>query len=546
MTQWFSPGPPSGPISLEIRTARGIRLITAPRRLLHTPVASSSVLQSLLNAAVIAITAMPRRSAEAVQRAYDLWQLFATSFQAEPSPWTLAAFIMLRCAPPLDVPLPDWLRHGVVLPGTAAADVKNLRRFLRVRGQTESLPSDQLALLRACESEPVRMLRRSLGCDQRERQTKKLPFLISHLQRRVSELGGVSRLSAFDLRDLTIIAVGLGAGLRRSEISGPLDSPARSGLRRGDITLHDQFVLVAITSQKGTYSNLAAQLVPVVVPIAHPLLVHLIRRYLAATSFPDSSAPLFPRADDAARPLAPASITNIMRRHWPALAVSAHSLRVGFATELFAAGASIDMILQMGRWSSLSGLLYILPSIRDLESTALLLGSGRVQFSSYSLQRQLAQRALSLRSAPLLTPVLPPLSPQDPRPPNSASSPIVSLPPVSAASPTGSAWSAACRRCSIHLSASEGFLCDVASCHYVLCSACWPAGVDAPLRCPKHRPRGSPDSFRSSSPPSLPPARLDGTHTAPIRLQRLKRFTARQQERTNEATGRRLLGLPTP
>ena len=66
-----------------------------------------------------------------------------------------------------------------------------------------------------------------------------------------------------------------------------------------------------------------------------------------------------------------------------------HSARAGMATELWAAGASLDDIMSMGRWTSPAAVLYIIGTVDRQVSASRLIGRGMVRYETGRLRQQL-------------------------------------------------------------------------------------------------------------------------------------------------------------
>lgn len=513
--------------------------------------------------------AIPRASAAAISRSLRYWDEFVAAFQVTViCGWAVAAYMLLRAAPPVDLVLPEWSKQ-TVSPVTASGEAGALKRHLRDLAMSRSLDDRESSLLTALGSDIVRRIRRSLGATIRRTKTKKLPILWHMVREALSAVcsGLLSALSTESLRDFAIVAVGLAAGLRRSEIVALRAEHLCPSARGG-------FLLVVMEDKTNRCAGPHTE--PKTVPIEQPLAVEIIRLYVAR--FKDVLVPgsmLFfnlshGRGHGAA--LAPGTINSIIRRLFPGAGVVAHSLRVGFASELRAAGTSIELIMEMGRWTSLRALLYILPSIELMSAASQAMGSGNITFSSLALVDQLRKQALAVRQAavPVPAPALLPVAARGAgpaaaaRPPSPSCSPPCRL-PVSlsddvslrisrVASRPPSLERKACWRCSTMLGPDKGWLCDFDDddgkpCTNCLCDECWPHGLSASLFCRDHRrgrrpPRGR-ATWSSDSSPSPPPARCDGTN-AGDRLRRIRDRARREDEADLERdTRRRLFGRDT-
>ena len=68
-------------------------------------------------------------------------------------------------------------------------------------------------------------------------------------------------------------------------------------------------------------------------------------------------------------------------RKWEPLC-SPHSLRVGCATEAWAAGIPLPQIQALGRWQSVAALLYIIGSLDETAAVTVALGSGSLHMTA--------------------------------------------------------------------------------------------------------------------------------------------------------------------
>jgi hypothetical protein len=66
-----------------------------------------------------------------------------------------------------------------------------------------------------------------------------------------------------------------------------------------------------------------------------------------------------------------------------------HSTRVGLATELWAAGASVPDIMAAGRWASAAAVLYIVGTLDKQVAASRILGSAMVRYTPAGLRQQL-------------------------------------------------------------------------------------------------------------------------------------------------------------
>ena len=371
----------------QVRTAGGgTRTVAAavpPRQLPpDTPAAAvpwySAVAVFLAAAPDSACTSMDR-----AMRFFTEWVRFLGLAWDQVCALTVCAYLIARCCPVVGADVPAVFGKTVA-PSTAASDITSLRRRARLAGDNSFL-----ALL--CDEAVVRMCA-LLTANTKKKKSSKAPILLRHLKAFWEKLGKGLTCALGRLRNVTLLVVGLLAGLRRREIVALCIGDAVWDARKRELT-------ISVRRDK-TNTNVIAAQSPRTVVIAHDLLDQVWPRY--ATRFglaaQGSARPLFPamtgctiRREDA---LEPGTVNTIVRESLPGLGVSPHSLRVGFATELAAAGVDIAVIMELGRWSSLAALHYVLPSADKMAAATRAIGGG------LRVDRAVLQRNLGTDSVP--------------------------------------------------------------------------------------------------------------------------------------------------
>lgn len=371
-----------------VQTTRGTATIVAavdPIRL-PVPQGASEGLATLIDAASVMLATIPDGSADAMNRALRNFRNFVRFFNVE---WTdvtanvVAAYIVARCAPPIGVTLPEWILRPVEI-STVGTELSGLRRWARMTGDTSFLSA-------LTDDVVFRVIRHLSGGTRRAKTTKK-PILVSHLYTLFKQgMGKAPHGTMRDSeerfwRDMTLLTVGLLAGLRRREIAG---------LEWQDVQWDTKLkeLRIAVRRDK-TNQNILNTQHPRVVVIAHELLEMCWSRFAKVRGGADG--PLF-RVCGTDRGIADATVATIVRERLPDLGVSPHSLRVGCATELFAAGVPPAMIMEIGRWSSLTALMYVLPSADAMASATRSMGQGVSKVDRIVLQRALGTQAVAPR-----------------------------------------------------------------------------------------------------------------------------------------------------
>lgn len=279
---------------------------------------------------------------------------------------TVMAFVALRCAPPVNVDLPAVL-NTLVLPVTAIGDVDALRRAakLGVGGLG--------GLLRALDHPAVHQLGRAIGARIPRIRTTKKPLLWVEIEKFVRE--ALATKLQTRIRDACAVVLGFVFGLRASEITSLLESDLQwvksvAGQDAIQLTLRTTKTRRSVFATHQAFTRTSA----------HPLLLEAFAALDDAGYHFAQGGPLFFRTTGSTR--------EALGRDWlsklvasVAKDVTPHSLRVGMATELRAAGASLEEIMAAGRWSSTAALLYVLSSIDNEILIYNRLGGGNLRWS---------------------------------------------------------------------------------------------------------------------------------------------------------------------
>lgn len=370
---------------MTVRTVRGNTTVVAAVEPtpLPLPKGTSPALRSLTEAGSIMLATIPDTSAEGMNRAVRNFRNFLRFYDMD---WELVnegvivGYIVARCAPPIDSEIPAWMVRPVEVT-TVGTELSALRRWARLTG-------DSRFLGHLSDDAIFRLIRHLSGSARRTKTTKK-PILVAQLQELLAMgLGKAPHGRLADTaerfwRDVTLLVVGLLAGLRRREISG-LDLADVAW----DPTLKE--LKVSVRRDKTNQSIINAQC-PRVVVVSHALLDVCWPQFAALRG--TKEGPLF-MVVGTDRGVAPATVATIVRERLPGMGVSPHSLRVGCATELFAAGVPVQTIMEIGRWSSLTALMYVLPSADAMTAATRSMGLG------VKVDRVLLQRALGTQVVP--------------------------------------------------------------------------------------------------------------------------------------------------
>lgn len=314
--------------------------------------AAGGLLAACLRVVEVAVASVPASSAGKMNTAVRFFEGYLGACGASFHRFTadhVVGYVAARCAQSVEMRafLPEWF-PSIVLASTALDDVSALRRYASVRGW-------HAASRVFAEAAPrVSAVGRVLRGPPPERSSK-IPILIAHV-RAFFERGPKEGRDAAYTRDKLMLILGLVFGLRRSEIVA---------LRNEDVSrLQDGSFRLIVRFDKTTRSVLNQHQARVVVG-SHRLLDDAWAGFVARFGADrPGRQPLFARLDARGRPtgdaLAAASVSTAIREA-VGPGPTAHSLRVGCATELAAAGVDDRTIMQVGRWRSLAALHYVLP-----------------------------------------------------------------------------------------------------------------------------------------------------------------------------------------
>ena len=371
--------PSLGPI--RVRAASGERTLYPTVERLPTASPANCHLGAFLRVADAVVASIPLSSASMLTHTVALFFDFLdwAGYTGPPAVPPVIAFMVARAVPPVDCPLPPGWLHPV-LPTTAAGNVDALRRAARI-GVPRAAP-----WLAAFESQAVFAFATAIGGRVRRLRSAKRPCLFAVVERAwaVWQAGGDG-----DLRDAAMMVLGFFFGMRAAEVVGLLAKDV--------VQLRSGVVRVSFRSRKTRRSVLGLH-DPMVIDARHPMLAEATRRWAdrlrGLGGGPES--PLFPcLRGGTLRALTPAAVRKVVQRADPACV--GHSLRVGMATEAWAAGVPLEAIQALGGWSSPVALMYIIGSQEETVTASSRLGSAAMYFDEDGLHGSLGTARL-LRS----------------------------------------------------------------------------------------------------------------------------------------------------
>ena len=356
----------AGAGSTQLQTRSGVTLVQQSGLsypTLRAPDGSNAdLLQPVLEVASMLIHALPPTSASKIKGAVDRYRQALTFWALElPSELASLAYVVARCCPPVGVAVPAVCKTPVA-PSTAAGDIDALARAceLSLEGLTPSMSS-------AFHGPQIRALLRAIGARVRRLRTNKKALLYAQVQaawERAEKDG-----SPTAVRDGFAIVMAFFFGLRISELIGLVpDDIAPVQMSDGSYAMRVTF------RQCKNRRSVLMQHQPFIVSCGHPLLMRAWRVFEAKTEYYEGKR-LFHRMNGSTRdPLSRAWFAGVIAAAAPG--TTPHSARVGLATELWAAGKSIDVIMAAGRWTSPAAVLYVIGALEDQVAATRAIGAG--------------------------------------------------------------------------------------------------------------------------------------------------------------------------
>lgn len=378
------------PDGVTVITALGERAVQAPWLIRPVRQAGGRArLEPLLMVARIVAVAMPASSAAGIRSACRRWSS-ALEFwgipRTEVDEQCVLAYVVARCCPPVGAVLPPQFGRPV-LPQSVAAEVGLLRR-------AAALDVEEMGPCAAALTHPsVSHLLRQLGAGVRRLKTAKRPLLLREVrafwEARRAEGGGGANGSGSSghaaharwcgVRDGFALVFGFFFACRVSEVIGMKSEDIREVVLEGG----RRALRLTFRSVKNRRTLLDSH-EPFTVTCANPLLLDAFALFRAVVGLAPSSN-LFRRESGPSQSLS---------REWFAAVVSAaapgatpHSCRVGMATELWAAGAGVDDIMAVGRWTSAAALLYVLSPVQQQVEATDRLGEGGLVYTPEGIQK---------------------------------------------------------------------------------------------------------------------------------------------------------------
>jgi integrase len=343
-----------------------------PSQLPVPPGANAQRLQPLLATAALLTLCVPPTSQAKIdgavgrfREALTFWSLTAPCEQA------VLAYVVARCCPPVGFEVPPSCGQPV-LPQTVAGDVDALRRAARLNMHDMRPHSDALY------STGVSELLRAIGGRMKRLKTCKRALLFAEVERnweRAEKSG-----DAIAIRDAFAVTVAFFFGMRVSELL----TLTPDDITAVELPSDDSCAMQITFRHTKNRQSLLKSHDPFVVTCGHPLLMRAWDAFEAVTDYFDG-VPVFHALRGSTRdPLSRRWFSEVIKAIAPAAVP--HSARVGLATEMWAAGASVQDIMTAGRWTSATAVMYVIGSLEGQVQATRKIGGGLV-YSGGDLRR---------------------------------------------------------------------------------------------------------------------------------------------------------------
>jgi integrase len=353
---------------IAVLTSKGRVVLPLPDVIVPTVPSKTALGASLSTVMATLLGSMPASVSSGMNRVvrcfHDFLPLIGSSWSTL-SASDVCMYFLARCSPQDDAGLPSTFPKPV-LPVTARGDLSLLRRYARTIGDTVALA--------ALKDDLVSRLVAATGANVQRDKSPKRPVLVADLEKFIRRAPARGRDRA-KRRDEVLLLVGLLFGLRRSELIR---------LTLADVKWDGSSLRLRIVTDKTNQSILGVHHARFV-SSGHALLDELWPLYME--DFLSLSKPedvLFCRLDrDGKQTTCPLALSSVSTAVKSAVGpgFSAHSLRVGCATELFRAGVPVAVIKEIGRWRSDAALLYIIPDAERMVEAGRSIGIPKVHRS---------------------------------------------------------------------------------------------------------------------------------------------------------------------
>ena len=241
--------------------------------------------------------------------------------------------------------------------------------------------------LAALSDHKVLALQRAIGGRARRITTSKRPLLFHEVEARwlrtekqYKQRGAAgSDIASFtDVRDAFAVVLAFAAATRVSELLN---------LRGEHLQIdEDDVLLVTFVSVKNRRTLFSTHQ-PFRVALRLPLLTRAFDLFNKVCGFADGVY-IFHRANGSSRDkLSRDWFDKIIKSINPAC--SPHSVRVGAATEMWAAGVPITGIMALGRWTSAAAVIYVIGCLDVTIEASSRIGSANVQFVRGELRKRI-------------------------------------------------------------------------------------------------------------------------------------------------------------
>jgi integrase len=217
----------------------------------------------------------------------------------------------------------------------------------------------------------------AIGGRMKRLKSAKSPILYAHIAAAFAK--AKANPTSIAVRDAFALVLGIHFALRPSELLS-LKGSDISVVRTG--TGHAiQLRFSNVKNRRSVFSTHQ----PFVITAGGSLLIEAFNLFSNTVGFRDDLVIFHQLRANTERPLTRDWLSGVVKAAAPD--ATPHSLRVGAATEMYAAGVDIRTIMAVGRWTSTAACLYALNTLEDTINATEVIGTSGLRITSDGLRR---------------------------------------------------------------------------------------------------------------------------------------------------------------
>lgn len=293
----------------------------------------------------------------------------------------LIAYAVARCCPPIGTELPTGWADKPVLPSTVKTELGALRSAAKL-GIAGAGP-----MLDAVMAPRLSIFLKSVGANVGRLKSNKKPLLWSSVTSFVEPiLERARRADTYtasimsDVRDAFALTLCFCTGARCAELLA---------LRGADLVIEDDagVYVQATFRQTKTRRTALGTHDPFVSVATNTMLLELFEFFDQVCGW-EADGPVWTsyRHGEEGKPLSRDWFARVVAKADPGC--SPHSCRVGMATDLWAAGCTMEEIMAAGRWTSAAAVLYVIGALDHQLVIADALGTGGLSYDGDKLRKR--------------------------------------------------------------------------------------------------------------------------------------------------------------